>query len=234
VRDTASRAMQVGLCPRMRIVPTSSDEAGQIYVPTANWLLMIGTLLIVVLFKTSENLAGAYGIAVSGTMLVTTILLYRVAIGRWQWPPALAIFIIVVFGAVDATFLRLQLAEDRPRRLVPDHRRRSNRGIDAVLASGVIARAPSPAGNVHAAPTLRRQHRRDGGGASSGRGRVVDQGRARRLADPVAPRQAQHGDAGDHDPDDLRRRPAPAGAGCRAPFDRAARPWHLSHPGTTR
>ena len=98
-------AMQVGLCPRMRIVPTSSDEAGQIYVPTANWLLMIGTLLIVVLFKTSENLAGAYGIAVSGTMLVTTILLYRVAIGRWQWPPALAVFIIVVFGAVDATFL---------------------------------------------------------------------------------------------------------------------------------
>jgi KUP system potassium uptake protein len=89
----------------MRIVSTSSDEAGQIYVPTANWLLMIGTLLIVVLFKTSENLAGAYGIAVSGTMLVTTILLYRVAIGRWQWPPSLAIFIIVVFGAVDATFL---------------------------------------------------------------------------------------------------------------------------------
>jgi KUP system potassium uptake protein len=99
------QAMQVGLCPRMRIVSTSSDEAGQIYVPTANWLLMIGTLLIVVLFKTSENLAGAYGIAVSGTMLVTTILLYRVAIGRWQWPPALAIFIIVVFGAVDAAFL---------------------------------------------------------------------------------------------------------------------------------
>ena len=99
------QAMQVGLCPRMRIVPTSSDEAGQIYVPTANWLLMIGTLLVVVLFKTSESLGGAYGIAVSGTMLVTTILLYRVAIGRWQWPPALAIFIIVVFGAVDATFL---------------------------------------------------------------------------------------------------------------------------------
>jgi KUP system potassium uptake protein len=99
------QAMQLGLCPRMRIVPTSSDEAGQIYIPTANWLLMIGTLLIVVLFKTSEHLAGAYGIAVSGTMLVTTILLYRVAIGRWKWPPALAIFIIVVFGAVDATFL---------------------------------------------------------------------------------------------------------------------------------
>jgi KUP system potassium uptake protein len=99
------QAMQLGLCPRMRIVPTSSDEAGQIYIPTANWLLMIGTLLVVVLFKTSEHLAGAYGIAVSGTMLVTTILLYRVAIECWKWPPALAIFIIMGFGAVDATFL---------------------------------------------------------------------------------------------------------------------------------
>jgi len=99
------QAMQLGLCPRMWIVPTSSEEAGQIYVPTANWLLMIGTLLVVVLFKTSQHLAGAYGIAVSGTMLITTILLYRVAIERWRWPPALAIFIIMVFGAVDATFL---------------------------------------------------------------------------------------------------------------------------------
>jgi KUP system potassium uptake protein len=99
------QAMQLGLCPRMRIVPTSSEEAGQIYLPTANWLLMIVTLLIVVLFKTSQNLAGAYGIAVSGTMLVTTILLYRVAVERWRWPPAAATFMIFVFGTIDATFL---------------------------------------------------------------------------------------------------------------------------------
>ena len=82
------QAMQMGLCPRARIVSTSSDEAGQIYVPSANWLLMAGTLLTVVLFRTSENLAAAYGIAVSGTMLITTILLYRVAVSRWRWPPA--------------------------------------------------------------------------------------------------------------------------------------------------
>ncbi len=99
------QAMQMGLVPRMRIVPTSSDEAGQIYVPTANWLLMVGTLLVVVLFKSSDNLAGAYGIAVSGTMLVTTILLYRVAVTRWKWQPVVAILIIVVFGAVDSIFL---------------------------------------------------------------------------------------------------------------------------------
>ncbi|MEI9924699.1 MAG: KUP/HAK/KT family potassium transporter [Bradyrhizobium sp.] len=99
------QAMQMGLCPRAKIIPTSVDEAGQIYVPAANWLLMTGTLLTVILFRSSENLAAAYGIAVSGTMLITTILLYRVAIRRWQWPPAIAIPIIVVFGAIDATFL---------------------------------------------------------------------------------------------------------------------------------
>ncbi len=99
------QAMQMGLCPRARIVPTSADEAGQIYVPAANWLLMTGTLLTVILFRSSDNLAAAYGIAVSGTMLITTILLYRVAVARWQWPPGIAIPVIAIFGAIDATFL---------------------------------------------------------------------------------------------------------------------------------
>jgi KUP system potassium uptake protein len=99
------QAMQMGLCPRARITATSVDEAGQIYVPAANWLLMTGTLLTVVLFRSSENLAAAYGIAVSGTMLITTILLYRVAVSRWRWPPAVAIPVIAIFGAIDATFL---------------------------------------------------------------------------------------------------------------------------------
>ncbi len=99
------QAMQLGLCPRARIVPTSSEEAGQVYVPTANWLLMTGTLVIVLLFKTSDNLAGAYGIAVSGTMLATTILLFQVAIGRWNWKPALAVPVIAFFATIDSSFL---------------------------------------------------------------------------------------------------------------------------------
>jgi KUP system potassium uptake protein len=99
------QAMLMGLCPRVRIVATSGDEEGQIYVPAANWLLMTGTLLTVALFKTSDNLAAAYGIAVSGTMLVTTILLYRVAVTRWRWPPAVAVPILAAIGAIDATFL---------------------------------------------------------------------------------------------------------------------------------
>jgi KUP system potassium uptake protein len=99
------QAMQMGLCPRANIVPTSGDEAGQIYVPAANWLLMTGTLFTVLLFRSSESLAAAYGIAVSGTMLITTILLYRVAVSRWGWRPAIAIPIIAAFGAIDCTFL---------------------------------------------------------------------------------------------------------------------------------
>src|SRR5580704_7083648 len=99
------QAMIMGLCPRARIVPTSADEAGQIYVPAANWLLMTGTLLTVVLFRSSDSLAAAYGIAVSGTMLITTILLYRVAVVRWRWPPGIAIPVIAIFGAIEASFL---------------------------------------------------------------------------------------------------------------------------------
>jgi len=99
------QAMQMGLCPRADIVSTSTDEAGQIYVPTANWLLMAGTLLIVVMFKTSDNLGSAYGVAVSGTMLATTVLLYYLVTRRWHWPLLAAVPVIAVFGAVDSAFL---------------------------------------------------------------------------------------------------------------------------------
>jgi KUP system potassium uptake protein len=99
------QAIQMGLCPRANIIPTSGDEAGQIYVPAANWLLMTGTLLTVLLFRSSESLAAAYGIAVSGTMLITTVLLYYVAVSRWRWRLAVALPVIVAFAVIDCTFL---------------------------------------------------------------------------------------------------------------------------------
>jgi len=105
VFSLSRQAMQMGLCPRAAILQTSTEEAGQIYVPTANWLLMIGTLLTVVMFKTSDNLGAAYGVAVSGTMLATTILLYLCLTRRWHWPLAAAIPVAVGFGAIDAAFL---------------------------------------------------------------------------------------------------------------------------------
>jgi len=99
------QAIQMGLSPRCKVIPTSSDEAGQVYLPTANWLLMAGTLLVVIMFRTSDALASAYGIAVSGTMLVTTMLLYRVAVGQWNWPPIVAGAIIALFAGIEAIFL---------------------------------------------------------------------------------------------------------------------------------
>jgi KUP system potassium uptake protein len=66
---------------------------------------MAGTLLVVIMFRTSEALASAYGIAVSGTMLVTTILLYRVAVGIWRWPPIVAALVIGLFSGIEAIFL---------------------------------------------------------------------------------------------------------------------------------
>ena len=99
------QAVQMGLSPRSKIVPTSSDEAGQVYLPTANWLLMVGTLLVVVIFRSSDALASAYGIAVSGTMLCTTLLLYRVAVGRWNWPPIVAGLVIAFFSVIEAIFM---------------------------------------------------------------------------------------------------------------------------------
>jgi KUP system potassium uptake protein len=99
------QAMQMGLCPRADIVSTSSEEAGQIYVPTANWMLMAGTLLIVVMFKTSDNLGAAYGVAVAGTMLATTVLLFVLVTRRWHWPLWAAVPLLAVFGTIDTAFL---------------------------------------------------------------------------------------------------------------------------------
>jgi KUP system potassium uptake protein len=99
------QAMQFGFSPRVAIVPTSQDEAGQIYVPVANWMLMAGTLLTVMMFRTSDALGSAYGVAVSGTMLATTVLLYFMATRRWHWPLLAAVPVIAVFGTVDCAFL---------------------------------------------------------------------------------------------------------------------------------
>ncbi|MGE6057369.1 KUP/HAK/KT family potassium transporter, partial [Klebsiella variicola subsp. variicola] len=73
------QAVQLGLLPRMRLRQTSADFAGQIYLPAINWMLLAGVLVLIVQFKTSSAMAAAYGIAVTGTMVVTTLLGYLVA-----------------------------------------------------------------------------------------------------------------------------------------------------------
>lgn len=105
------QAIQLGLCPRLQIIHTSSREIGQIYLPYVNWALLFGTLYIVLTFQSSSNLAAAYGISVSMTMVITTLLLYVVARRQWRQNFALAALLAVFFVAIDFVFLSANLVK---------------------------------------------------------------------------------------------------------------------------
>lgn len=98
------QAIQLGYIPRMQIQHTSSQEQGQIYIGAVNWTLMVGVVLLVIGFESSGALAAAYGVAVTGTMLMTTILVSAVMLLLWKWPPVLAVPILVGFLLVDGLF----------------------------------------------------------------------------------------------------------------------------------
>jgi KUP system potassium uptake protein len=104
------QAMQLGYFPRLHVVHTSAEQEGQIYIPALNWLLAFGCLAIIFVFKSSNALAAAYGVAVTGTFLVTTIAYYRVAVRRYRWKRLLAL-ICLVFLAVDAVFFASNLTK---------------------------------------------------------------------------------------------------------------------------
>ena len=99
------QAIQLGVLPRLDVRQTSADAAGQVYVPQVNWLLAIAVLGLVFGFGSSDALANAYGIAVAGDMLVTTLLVATVARGVWNWPWIAVLPWLVVFVALDATFV---------------------------------------------------------------------------------------------------------------------------------
>ncbi|HXE97267.1 MAG TPA: potassium transporter Kup [Dongiaceae bacterium] len=98
------QAVQLGLTPRMRIIQTSSEEIGQIYIPAVNWLLMIAVMALVLGFRESGNLAVAYGVAVTTTMVITTVLVFFVMRERWQWRPVTAWGLSSLFLLVDLAF----------------------------------------------------------------------------------------------------------------------------------
>ena len=97
------QCVQLGYSPRVTIIHTSKTEAGQIYIPEVNWLLMVGCLAVVVYFGSVSKLGAAYGIAVTGTMAITTILFHEIARSRWNWSPLKA-------GALAGAFLLIDLA----------------------------------------------------------------------------------------------------------------------------
>jgi KUP system potassium uptake protein len=99
------QAIQLGYLPRMEIIHTSAAEIGQIYMPTVNWALMMATIILVIGFGSSSAIAGAYGVAVSTTMIITTILAYVVARGLRGWSRLVAGLVTVGFLIADVAFM---------------------------------------------------------------------------------------------------------------------------------
>jgi KUP system potassium uptake protein len=105
------QAVQLGFAPRIRITHTSATIAGQVYVNSVNWALMIGCVALVIGFRQSQDLAGAYGVAVAGTMLITTILFSVVVRERFRWPMTLVVPMSALFLVVDTAFFTATLAK---------------------------------------------------------------------------------------------------------------------------
>jgi KUP system potassium uptake protein len=99
------QAQNLGFLPRLRIIHTSATEFGQIYIPSVNWMLMVACIAVVLGFQTSSNLAAAYGIAVTSTMAITTIIFAIVARERWKWPLWRVVALVGAFLIVDLSFL---------------------------------------------------------------------------------------------------------------------------------
>ena len=100
-----AQAIHLGFLPRMRIVHTSKEEQGQIYIAVVNYLLMLACIAVVAGFRSSERLGGAYGLAVIGTMLVTSITYYVVVRRVWKWPLSVAVPLVGFFLLLDLAFL---------------------------------------------------------------------------------------------------------------------------------
>jgi KUP system potassium uptake protein len=104
VFSITKQAVQLGMLPRMEIRHTSATEFGQIYIPRMNAVLCTGVVLIVLIFKSSSSLAAAYGIAVTGEMFISTMLVGIVAVRQWQWKPYLVIPVFGLLGLIDLSF----------------------------------------------------------------------------------------------------------------------------------
>ncbi|WP_097461415.1 potassium transporter Kup [Mangrovitalea sediminis] len=103
------QAIQLHQSPPLTVIQTSSEEIGQIYVPIMNWLLLLGSVSLVIGFGSSSNLAAAYGVAVSATMVITTVLAYFVMRDKWKWRASVAYLVTGLFLIADISFFSANL-----------------------------------------------------------------------------------------------------------------------------
>ena len=107
--SVTQQAIQLGFVPRLRITHTSESAAGQIYIPVVNWALMTMVILLVLMFGSSSNLAAAYGIAVTGAMLIDAVLISVVLLQLWNWNRWVSIGLLTLFFTVDGLYLGANL-----------------------------------------------------------------------------------------------------------------------------
>jgi len=167
--SVTQQAVQLGFLPRLRIVNTSAKAAGQIYVPFVNWSLLILVIMISLGFRSSSNLAAAYGIAVTGTMFITACMLGVLAWSVWKWPKPVTVLVTGVFLMVDGTYFASNMTKllaggwfpllvaaiaftllttwARGRRIVRDHLNQSAMTMEMFIASSVrsLKRVPGTA-----------------------------------------------------------------------------------------
>ncbi|MDK2769763.1 MAG: potassium transporter Kup [Sphingomonas sp.] len=109
--SVTQQGIQLGFIPRLRISHTSAATAGQIYIPLINWALMIAIILLVLTFQTSSNLTAAYGIAVTGAMLIDNFLIAVVLFGLWKWKKRYAVPLLALFFVVDLAYFSANLTK---------------------------------------------------------------------------------------------------------------------------
>jgi KUP system potassium uptake protein len=109
--SVSRQAVRLGFLPYLRIQHTSPREIGQVYVPSVNWILFVGVLALMLGFKSSEHLATAYGVAVTGTLIITTALFLIIARAQWRWPLWRLVLIGVVIGGAEITYFAANLTK---------------------------------------------------------------------------------------------------------------------------
>ncbi len=109
--SVTQQAIQLGFMPRLRITHTSASTAGQIYIPLINWGLLVMVILLVLTFRTSSNLTAAYGIAVTGAMLIDTVLLTVLVFQLWKWKRRYALPLLAMFYLVDGAYFAANLTK---------------------------------------------------------------------------------------------------------------------------
>ena len=181
------QAVLLGQCPHVHIIQTSEDEIGQIYIPSVNWLLMIVTISLVLGFGSSSKLAGAYGVAVSSTMVITVVLAFFVAVRKWRWHPVTIGSDHVAVPDGGPGIFRSEHAEDRVWRVVSPGSGRDHLHPDGDMAPGQGNPRPTSRRNKGTSRCLPAADCRTPPGARSGHGSIPGQADSSRDTSPAAP-----------------------------------------------